>query len=131
MNQPDRAHSVQMGDKQGSNSEPRIGKHYTAQIGFAGNTWADAEPAVAQGFRDAAPRRSRLGNPPNKENLAMRMKKLGNTGLAVSELCMGAMTFGHSSGPFAATATGAGARTPGPDRTHAGDAARVRNTLCN
>jgi aryl-alcohol dehydrogenase-like predicted oxidoreductase len=30
------------------------------------------------------------------------MKKLGNTGLVVSELCMGAMTFGHSSGPFAA-----------------------------
>ena len=32
----------------------------------------------------------------------MRMKKLGNTGLIVSELCMGAMTFGNSGGIFAA-----------------------------
>ena len=32
----------------------------------------------------------------------MRMKKLGNTGLLVSELCLGTMTFGNSSGVFAA-----------------------------
>jgi aryl-alcohol dehydrogenase-like predicted oxidoreductase len=31
----------------------------------------------------------------------MRMKKLGNTGLLVSELCLGTMTFGHSGGMFA------------------------------
>jgi aryl-alcohol dehydrogenase-like predicted oxidoreductase len=30
----------------------------------------------------------------------MRMKKLGNTGLSVSELCLGTMTFGHSAGLF-------------------------------
>ena len=32
----------------------------------------------------------------------MRMKKLGNTGLIVSELCLGTMTFGNSGGMFAA-----------------------------
>ncbi len=32
----------------------------------------------------------------------MRMKKLGNTGLLVSELCLGTMTFGNSGGFFAA-----------------------------
>jgi aryl-alcohol dehydrogenase-like predicted oxidoreductase len=32
----------------------------------------------------------------------MRMKKLGNTGLLVSELCLGTMTFGTSGGLFAA-----------------------------
>ena len=32
----------------------------------------------------------------------MRMKKLGNTGLLVSELCLGPMTFGNSGGIFAA-----------------------------
>jgi aryl-alcohol dehydrogenase-like predicted oxidoreductase len=31
----------------------------------------------------------------------MRMKKLGNTGLLVSELCLGTMTFGNSGGIFA------------------------------
>jgi aryl-alcohol dehydrogenase-like predicted oxidoreductase len=31
----------------------------------------------------------------------MRMKKLGNTGLLVSELCLGTMTFGNSGGMFA------------------------------
>jgi aryl-alcohol dehydrogenase-like predicted oxidoreductase len=31
----------------------------------------------------------------------MRMRKLGNTGLIVSELCLGAMTFGPGSGMFA------------------------------
>ena len=31
----------------------------------------------------------------------MRMKKLGNTGLLVSELCLGTMTFGNSGGVFA------------------------------
>jgi aryl-alcohol dehydrogenase-like predicted oxidoreductase len=31
----------------------------------------------------------------------MRMKKLGNTGLIVSELCLGAMTFGPGAGMFA------------------------------
>jgi aryl-alcohol dehydrogenase-like predicted oxidoreductase len=31
----------------------------------------------------------------------MRMKKLGNTGLIVSELCLGTMTFGNSGGMFA------------------------------
>ena len=31
----------------------------------------------------------------------MRMKKLGNTGLVVSELCLGTMTFGNSAGLFA------------------------------
>jgi aryl-alcohol dehydrogenase-like predicted oxidoreductase len=31
----------------------------------------------------------------------MRMKKLGNTGLLVSQLCLGTMTFGHSGGIFA------------------------------
>ena len=31
----------------------------------------------------------------------MRMKKLGNTGLLVSELCLGTMTFGNSGGAFA------------------------------
>ena len=30
----------------------------------------------------------------------MRMKKLGNTGLLVSELCLGTMTFGNSGGAF-------------------------------
>src|ERR1700757_1042816 len=32
----------------------------------------------------------------------MRMKKLGNTGLIVSELCLGTMTFGNTGGMFAA-----------------------------
>jgi aryl-alcohol dehydrogenase-like predicted oxidoreductase len=32
----------------------------------------------------------------------VRMKKLGNTGLLVSELCLGAMTFGNTGGIFAA-----------------------------
>jgi aryl-alcohol dehydrogenase-like predicted oxidoreductase len=32
----------------------------------------------------------------------MRMKKVGNTGLLVSELCLGAMTFGNNGGAFAA-----------------------------
>jgi predicted oxidoreductase len=31
----------------------------------------------------------------------MRRKKLGNTGLLVSQLCPGTMTFGHSAGIFA------------------------------
>ena len=31
----------------------------------------------------------------------MRMKKFGNTGLVVSELCLGAMTFGGSEGIWA------------------------------
>jgi aryl-alcohol dehydrogenase-like predicted oxidoreductase len=32
----------------------------------------------------------------------MRLKKLGNTGLLVSEICLGTMTFGNKGGPFAA-----------------------------
>ncbi len=31
----------------------------------------------------------------------MRYNKLGNTGLIVSEICLGAMTFGETSGRFA------------------------------
>jgi aryl-alcohol dehydrogenase-like predicted oxidoreductase len=32
----------------------------------------------------------------------MRLKKLGNTGLLVSQICLGTMTFGNKGGPFAA-----------------------------
>src|SRR5882672_11047995 len=32
----------------------------------------------------------------------MRLKKLGNTGLLVSEVCLGTMTFGNKGGVFAA-----------------------------
>ena len=34
----------------------------------------------------------------------MRYNRLGNTGLAVSELCLGAMTFGTNPGRFGAIA---------------------------
>src|SRR5690606_14516271 len=35
-----------------------------------------------------------------KESLRMRYNRLGNSGLAVSELCLGAMTFGNKPGGF-------------------------------
>jgi aryl-alcohol dehydrogenase-like predicted oxidoreductase len=35
----------------------------------------------------------------------MRMKKFGNTGLVVSEICLGAMTFGGTEGIWAQIAS--------------------------
>src|SRR5262252_7873121 len=45
-------------------------------------------------FYQAAPRRTSRG-PERRGRRAMKVRRLGNTGLKVSEICLGTMTFGH------------------------------------
>src|SRR5262252_7789775 len=47
-------------------------------------------------FYQAAPRRTSRG-PERRGRRAMKVRRLGNTGLKVSEICLGTMTFGHQS----------------------------------